>query len=53
MLNLIWTFMIILSIICGTITGNMSNVGKAVVDGASEGAALILGMLGTMCFGPA
>ncbi len=50
MLNSIWAFIIIIAVITGFITGNLSLVAKAVIEGASDGVTLVLGMLGVMCF---
>ncbi len=50
MLNYIWGFMLLAAVICGLMTGRISAVGEAAIAGASEGATLVLGMLGVMCF---
>lgn len=50
MLNTIWAFMIIIAVITGLITGKISLVASAVIEGASDGVTLVLGMLGVMCF---
>lgn len=50
MLNYVWSFMILISVITAIINGQISGVAKAVISGASEGASLVLSMLGVMCF---
>lgn len=50
MLNYIWGFMILAAVICGIFTGRIAEVGDAAIAGAGEGATLVLGMLGVMCF---
>ncbi len=50
MLNYVWGFMLLTSIITAFFTGRVSEVGEAAIEGAGEGAALVLGMLGIMCF---
>ena len=45
----IWTAMIALSLVCGTLTGRMNAVGSAALEGAAAAVDLCLGMLGGMC----
>ena len=45
----IWTGMVALSILCGTLTGRMEVVGSAALEGAAAAVDLCLGMLGGMC----
>lgn len=50
MLNYIWTFMILAAVITSFFTGKISLVAEAAISGATDGANLIIGMLGVMCF---
>jgi len=50
MLNILWAFMLLAAIITGMFTGKIDLVGEAAISGAGEGASLVLGMLGVMCF---
>ncbi len=50
MLNYIWAFMLLASVIIGFFTGHLGDVAEAAISGAGEGASLVLGMLGVMCF---
>lgn len=50
MLGYIWAFMIILSFLFGTITGNISEVTAAALSGAQDGAVTVFSLLGMMCF---
>ncbi len=50
MLNILWAFMLLAAIITGMFTGKIDLVGEAAISGAGEGATLVLGMLGVMCF---
>ncbi len=45
----IWTGMVALSVLCGTLTGQMDAVGAAALEGAAAAVDLCLGMLGGMC----
>ncbi len=45
----VWTAMVSLSLIVGLLTGNISAVGTAAMEGASAAVDLCLGMLGAMC----
>lgn len=49
MLNFIWCFIIIISIICSVITGNTDNLTNSVLNSASEAVELIITMTGTVC----
>ena len=49
MLNYIWCFIIILSIICSVATGNTNNLTNSVLNSASEAVELIITMTGTVC----
>jgi len=42
--------MLITSFVCGLFTGQMKAVGEAAISGAGDGASLVLGMVGVMCF---
>lgn len=48
MLNLIWCFMILLSILCGIATGRAGEVGLAAVNSAKEAVELGVSMLGVI-----
>ncbi len=50
MLNYIWGFILLAAVIFGIFTGRIAEVGEAAIAGAGEGATLVLGMLGVMCF---
>lgn len=50
MLSIVWCSLILLSLIFGTITGNLANVTQSVSVGAKEAVTLILSILGIMCF---
>ncbi len=50
MLNKIWTFMILTACIVGAFSGKIGDVGNAAIEGAGEGAKLVLSMLGILCF---
>ena len=49
MLNYIWCFIIILSIICSVVTGNTNNLTNSVLNSSSEAVELIITMTGTVC----
>ena len=49
MMNYIWAGMILLSLIYGAITGNISDVSSAALSGAADGVALAISILGIMC----
>lgn len=48
MLNYIWAFMILVGILYGSITGNISAVGNGIIDSAKEAISLCITMLGVM-----
>ncbi len=50
MLNYIWGFMLLASVVTSFFTGKFKEVASATISGAGEGASLVLGMLGVMCF---
>lgn len=49
LMNLIWLFMIIVSIVCGIITGRTEAVGSAALEGASSAVSLCISMGGALC----
>lgn len=49
-MNYIWAFFMILSIICAIITGRVSEVSNAIMQGAQDAVTLVISMLGMMCF---
>lgn len=50
MMNYIWGFIMLISIVCAIITGRISMVSNAVLTGADEGVTLALKILGMMAF---
>lgn len=48
MLNYLWAAMIIIGIIYGTITGNMSDITNAALDSAQDAVTLCITMMGVM-----
>ncbi len=48
MLNYIWAFMILVGILYGSVTGNISAVGNGIIDSAKEAISLCITMLGVM-----
>lgn len=48
MLNYIWAFMILVGILYGSITGNISAVGNGILDSAKEAVSLCITMVGVM-----
>ena len=49
LLNYIWSLMIIISIITAFFTGHTDEVCSALMDGAGEGVALTISLMGIMC----
>lgn len=50
MLNYLWAGMIIVGVIYGAFTGNLSAVGDAAIESAKEAVALCITMMGVMSF---
>ncbi|WP_232696276.1 nucleoside recognition domain-containing protein [Brevibacillus daliensis] len=50
MLNVIWLFMIVISIIVAAINGRMETVSQAVFDGAKTGLTVSFGLLSVLIF---
>lgn len=50
MMNYIWAFIILISLIFGIFTGSISDVSASMLSGAQSGIELILSMMGAMCF---
>lgn len=48
MLNYIWAFMILVGILYGSVTGNISAVGNGILDSAKEAVSLCITMVGVM-----
>lgn len=48
MLNVIWSFFIIIGIVTAVFTGNMANVTQAVIDGGRDAVSLAITMLGVV-----
>ena len=49
MLNSLWFFMIILSVLCAFATGRLGELSTALMDGAQTAVELSLYLLGSMC----
>jgi len=49
MLNLLWSFMIIISLIVSAFTGRIQETVNGAMNGASDGVNMCLGLLGVMC----
>ena len=50
MLNYVWCFIIIFSIICAAATGNMESLTNSVLNSAEDAVSLIIAMTGAICF---
>jgi spore maturation protein A len=50
MLNYLWGFMLLIGIVYGTFTGNLSALTDAALDSAQEAVSLCITMLGVMSF---
>lgn len=50
MLNIIWCFFIIISIIYGITNGNANLVNQSIFDSMKQTMALVIGLCGSMCF---
>ena len=50
MLNFIWCFFILISVICGIVTGNYKEVNEAIFESIKTTTTLIITLLGNMCF---
>ena len=50
MMNYIWGFLIIISVICAIFTGNIPSLSNAVLSGANDAVSLIISILGMMAF---
>lgn len=48
-MTILWVGMIVLSLVCGLLTGNGEAVGAAAVSGAAQGVELCLSMAGLLC----
>lgn len=48
MLNFLWGFMILISVVVGTINGRIGEVGTAAIDSSKEAVTLCITMLGIM-----
>lgn len=48
-MSALWVGMIVISLICGLLTGNGEAVGAAAVSGAAQGVELCLSMAGLLC----
>lgn len=50
MLNYVWSFLLLISVVCSIFTGHIKETGEAIIAGAGEGVRLMLDMAGIMCF---
>lgn len=50
MLNYIWSFMIIISVICAAIAGNLDSLATEALSGAKNAITVIISLTGAMCF---
>lgn len=50
MLSYIWVAFLVLSLVCGAVTGRMSEVTAAMTEGAGQAVTLLLSITGLMCF---
>ena len=48
MFNIIWIFLVLISLLSGAILGKLDAVAKAVTDSAGTGVTICLGLIGTM-----
>lgn len=48
MLSKVWVIFVVLSVLCGILTGRMDQVSNAATQGASEAVTLIIGIVGVM-----
>lgn len=48
-MNYIWGFMVIISIICGAVTGRIEALSNSVISGAQDAVNLIITSMGMMC----
>ena len=50
MLSAVWVAFLVLSLVCGAITGRLGDVTEAVSTGAAEAVTLAISVAGLMCF---
>lgn len=50
MMNYIWSGMMIISLICALLSGSISELSTAVLEGAADAVTLLVSILGIMCF---
>ena len=50
MINKIWCFFIILSILFATFTGNIDNLNNSIFSSITDTTTLVIGLFGSMCF---
>lgn len=50
MLSKIWVAFLVLSLVCGAVTGRMDAVTAAMTEGAGQAVTLLLSITGLMCF---
>lgn len=48
-MNVIWSFFVVLSVICAIFLGNTDDLSKAFVDSAADAVQLLLTLAGVMC----
>ena len=49
MMNYIWVFMILFSLICAVFSGNMPELSSAILNGCSDAVSLCIKLLGVLC----
>lgn len=49
MLNYVWGFIIIISVICAIVTGRISELSQGIFEGASSSIELVMSLCGMMC----
>lgn len=49
MMNYIWGFLMLISVLCAFVTGRTAELSAAVLNGAAEAVQLVFTMLGMMC----
>ena len=49
MLNYVWSFIVVLSVICSIILGNSNDLSSAFIDSAASAIELIITLAGVIC----
>ena len=50
MLDKIWVFILLISVIFGFISGKAGELGSAAINGAGQAVTLVIGLTGALCF---